>query len=134
MRRPIATLLPVAVGLVVGAGTFVALSGVVGDDDERPRADTAIRAADTIEQGRAIFARMGCGSCHRLAAAGSSGTIGPNLDERLAGYTAGSLAERIVRRGSGGNFTAMPDDFGDRMSDAELETLVRFLLAVRKRS
>ena len=31
--------------------------------------------------GKAIFAEAGCGSCHTLAAAGTSGTVGPNLDE-----------------------------------------------------
>jgi len=30
---------------------------------------------------------MGCGSCHTLAAAGSGGSIGPNLDERLGRHT-----------------------------------------------
>ena len=31
--------------------------------------------------GKAIFAEAGCGGCHTLAAAGTSGTVGPNLDE-----------------------------------------------------
>ncbi len=31
--------------------------------------------------GEAIFASSGCGGCHTLEAAGSSGEIGPNLDE-----------------------------------------------------
>ena len=28
-----------------------------------------------------MFASVGCGSCHTLADAGSSGAVGPNLDE-----------------------------------------------------
>jgi cytochrome c551/c552 len=84
------------------------------------------------EEGRTVFARMGCGSCHRLAAAGSTGTIGPNLGDRLVGYTPGPLAERIVRPPSdGAGFSPMPDDFGERMSHAELDALVAFLLATR---
>jgi mono/diheme cytochrome c family protein len=31
--------------------------------------------------GKSIFAQNGCGSCHTLADAGTSGTIGPNLDQ-----------------------------------------------------
>lgn len=31
--------------------------------------------------GEAIFAEAGCGGCHTLEAAGSSGNVGPNLDE-----------------------------------------------------
>src|SRR3954447_7322108 len=30
--------------------------------------------------GRAVFASAGCGGCHTLKAAGSSGNVGPNLD------------------------------------------------------
>jgi mono/diheme cytochrome c family protein len=28
-----------------------------------------------------VFSAQGCGSCHTLAAAGSSGTVGPPLDD-----------------------------------------------------
>jgi mono/diheme cytochrome c family protein len=31
--------------------------------------------------GKQIFTAEGCGGCHTLAAAGASGTAGPNLDE-----------------------------------------------------
>jgi cbb3-type cytochrome c oxidase subunit III len=31
--------------------------------------------------GKAVFASAGCGSCHTLKDAGSSGTVGPNLDD-----------------------------------------------------
>ncbi len=31
--------------------------------------------------GEAVFATAGCGSCHTLAAAGSTGNVGPNLDD-----------------------------------------------------
>ncbi len=33
------------------------------------------------EAGAAVFASAGCGGCHTLADAGSSGAVGPNLDE-----------------------------------------------------
>jgi mono/diheme cytochrome c family protein len=31
--------------------------------------------------GKTVFAKAGCGACHTLKAAGSSGTVGPNLDQ-----------------------------------------------------
>lgn len=36
--------------------------------------------------GKAIFAKAGCESCHTLAASGSKGTVGPNLDNAKPDY------------------------------------------------
>ena len=38
-------------------------------------------AAGDITAGKKVFVSGGCGSCHTLADAGSSGAVGPNLDE-----------------------------------------------------
>jgi cytochrome c6 len=38
-------------------------------------------AAAHARSGKQIFSAEGCGGCHTLAAAGASGTSGPNLDE-----------------------------------------------------
>lgn len=118
---------------VVGAGLAFALialtTGIGGGSGAAPRAASAGVAQDS---GRAAFARMGCGSCHTLAAAGSRGEIGPDLDERLPGHTRASLVERITRGpAADGTFSPMPDDFGDRLDDDELDALVDFLLAAR---
>jgi mono/diheme cytochrome c family protein len=40
------------------------------------------------EQGEGGFASAGCGNCHTLAAANSTGTIGPNLDTLKPDYRA----------------------------------------------
>jgi hypothetical protein len=61
-------------------------------------------------------------------AAGSTGPIGPNLDERLPNHTRESLTAQILSPDPDG---FMPGDFGERMTDAELTALVDFLLAVR---
>ena len=118
---------------VVGAGLAFALialtTGIGGGSGAAPRAASAGVAQDS---GRAVFARMGCGSCHTLAAAGSRGEIGPDLDERLPGHTRASLVERITRGpAADGTFSPMPDNFGDRLDDDELDALVDFLLAAR---
>lgn len=118
---------------VLGAGLAFALiavtTGIDGGSSEAPRAASAGVDQDS---GRAVFARMGCGSCHRLAAAGSRGEIGPDLDQRLPGHTRASLVERITRGpAADGTFSPMPDNFGDRLDDDELDALVDFLLAAR---
>ena len=38
--------------------------------------------------GKAIFVKAGCGGCHTLAAAHSTGTVGPNLDQLKPDYRA----------------------------------------------
>ena len=40
------------------------------------------------KKGSAVFASAGCGSCHTLAAAKSTGTVGPNLDTLRPDYRA----------------------------------------------
>jgi len=77
---------------------------------------------------RLVFAEMGCGSCHRLAAAGSNGPIGPSLDDALPRHTRASLLAKISDPGAG---SLMPGDFARRMSPAQLQALVTFLLATR---
>jgi cytochrome c6 len=37
-------------------------------------------------KGKAVFASAGCGNCHTLAAAHSTGTVGPNLDSLKPDY------------------------------------------------
>jgi mono/diheme cytochrome c family protein len=72
---------------------------------------------------------MGCGGCHHLAAANANGPIGPDLDARLPAHTRESLTAQILAPGAE---SGMPTDFGERMSDAELEALVAFLLSARE--
>jgi cytochrome c5 len=148
---------PLAAGLLAAAASFAAVALATGsgpaDSDIagpglEPRRGTVPAGlsqpapARVLEpakvsghrEGRAVFARMGCGSCHRLSAAGSEGGIGPDLDERLAYHTRASLAAKIVdpSEGLGEGFSVMPDDFGSRLSDDELTALVEFLLGARR--
>ncbi|MGB2952930.1 MAG: cytochrome c [Gaiellaceae bacterium] len=50
-------------------------------------------------KGKALFASLGCSSCHTFKPAGSTATIGPDLD-KLAAYAA------AAKRGSLSEFTA----------------------------
>ena len=64
-----------------------------------------------------------CSSCHTLSAAGSSGTIGPNLDQSTLDEAA--VAEQI-RNGGGG----MPA-FGDQLTDEQIDALATWLVENR---
>jgi cytochrome c oxidase subunit 2 len=133
-RHPV---LPVAAAVVAAAGTFALMAP---DEDPAPAAApppaTAGRPADQVRVGRSLFARMGCGGCHTLAAARTDGPIGPNLDQRLPGYDREALIAKIVDPypGDSPGIGSMPEDFGLRMNGAELEALVAFLLASTPRA
>jgi cytochrome c553 len=81
--------------------------------------------------GQEVFTSAGCGSCHAVAAAGTTGTIGPALDESLQGRSPDDIRTQIVDPNSeiaeGFGPGIMPDDYGERLSDEELANLVAFL-------
>jgi mono/diheme cytochrome c family protein len=128
---------PFAAGLAAAAAAFTVVLLTTDDSGEGRAPESGQVAApapgETLPEGQeaglAVFTRMGCGGCHRLAAANSTGPIGPSLDERLPSHTRDSLTAQILSPDPTG---IMPPDFGERMSDAELTALVDFLLAVRE--
>ena len=100
---------------------------VVAEDkpEANTAADSAPAAAGGGEQeaapavdGKAAFSDN-CGSCHTLSAAGTSGSVGPNLDG--VSLDAAGI-EGIVRDGRGG----MPA-FGDKLSDDEIAAVAAFV-------
>jgi mono/diheme cytochrome c family protein len=70
--------------------------------------------------GKAIFAEAGCGGCHALEAAGSSGTVGPNLDDSKPSK---ELAIERVTKGMG----AMPS-FADTYSPEEIAAVAEYVV------
>jgi mono/diheme cytochrome c family protein len=119
-------ILPLASGLAAAAIAFAAVAAVTDDGDGKTVSPAASPAA--VASGRELFALMGCGSCHTLSAADAHGQIAPDLDTRLASHTRASLTAKIR---APGETSMMPSNFGERMSDAELDALVDFLLAAR---
>jgi cytochrome c oxidase subunit 2 len=81
--------------------------------------------------GRRIFVETGCGSCHRLADAGTNGTTGPDLDETLEGrpesFIRASIVDPDAVVAEGFSPDVMPSDYGDRLSNRDLEALVEYL-------
>ena len=51
------------------------------------------------KNGASVFASAGCGSCHTLAAAKSTGTVGPNLDALKPDYRA--VTSQVTNGGPG---------------------------------
>ena len=80
--------------------------------------------------GAQVFANNGCGSCHVLAAAGTSGAVGPNLDEVLPGQSSAMIEQSIVDPGAKleqGFANIMPAGFGDSIAPDDLKLLVKYL-------
>jgi cytochrome c551/c552 len=88
--------------------------------------------------GKAVFASNGCGSCHTLAAAGATGTIGPDLGKiaadatkagmPLAAFIQQSITDPAAFTASGGPWaTAMPTTFGSSLSASQIADLVALI-------
>jgi cytochrome c oxidase subunit 2 len=93
-------------------------------------------AGGEAPDGKAVFTDAGCGGCHELADAGTSGGTGPNLDESLAGQDAAFIEQSIVDPSAeiaeGFEDGIMPPNFGDTLQPAELDALVKYLAEVTK--
>jgi mono/diheme cytochrome c family protein len=102
----------------------------------------------TPASGKMVFTGVGtCGSCHTLAAAGTTGTAGPNLGTRLASDCANPASKKI--RGatlkqcihkaivdpyayipSGYTANVMPNTFSKTLSKTQIAALEAFLVSV----
>ena len=102
---------------IVDIATYVAAvagTGRTPPPDEEPEPPDDGEVAD----GEAIFADN-CASCHTLAAAGSTGTIGPNLDESRPSK---ELAVDRVTNGQG----AMPS-FRDSLDPQQIDAVAEYV-------
>jgi cytochrome c551/c552 len=88
--------------------------------------------------GKAIFTgSAGCGSCHTLTAAGTSGTIGPNLDnisadvtksgEPLAQFISDSITDPNKYIAAGFHPNIMPGTFSQSLSSTDIADLVALI-------
>jgi mono/diheme cytochrome c family protein len=71
--------------------------------------------------GKEVFASAGCGTCHTLQEAGTSGTVGPNLDESSIDE-AGAVQQ--ITDGGGG----MPP-FSGQLSEQQIQDVAAFVVA-----
>jgi mono/diheme cytochrome c family protein len=77
---------------------------------------------DLVAQGKQVFESAGCTSCHTLKDAGSTGTVGPNLDQAKPPK---SLVVDRVTNGKG----AMPS-FKSQLSAAQIDAVATYVSSV----
>ena len=74
---------------------------------------------------------IACGSCHTLSAAGTSSTIGPNLDKELKSDPASAALESIVTPNKeiipGFPANLMPKNYGTALTKPQLDALVKYV-------
>lgn len=121
--------------LVAGCGDATVVSptaeSVVGTVPEQTATETIDTSQGDAAAGKEVFMSSGCGGCHTYGPAGTSATIGPDLDTALEGKDADFVLESIVQPNdeiaSGFQANIMPDNFGESLSDQQLADLVAFL-------
>ena len=69
--------------------------------------------------GEAVFASAGCGGCHTFSKAGSSGSVGPNLDDASPSF------DKVVSQVTNGG-GPMPS-FKDQLSEQEIRDVAAFV-------
>jgi cytochrome c oxidase subunit II len=94
--------------------------------------------------GKAVFTgSAGCSSCHTLAAAGATGTIGPNLgtaivgDAKKAGLPVKQFIMESIEKPNayispGFKPNIMPQNFAQTLTASQIQSLVAFISSVTK--
>jgi cytochrome c oxidase subunit 2 len=134
--------------IVMSASDFGALkwaTGFPGAPSSGPSGATGATGAtgpSGAAAGKTVFVTNGCGSCHTLTAAGTKGTVGPDLD-KLPQYAAQAkkpldffTRESIVNPNAyiqpGFPAGVMPQTFGTSISKPGLNALVQYLVTSSK--
>jgi mono/diheme cytochrome c family protein len=110
-------------GTAVLAGVILLAVGCGGGEDAAPAPTSGDPAA-----GEQIFATHGCGNCHTLAAAGTDGKVGPNLDESKPSF---EEAFDQVKNGGGGMPAfgkGSPISDADELTDRQVTDVAAFLV------
>jgi outer membrane protein assembly factor BamB len=138
-QLPAGTNAPVAIDgntLITGAGfpegkgqkpTFIAYRiGATGSSSSKGASTktggSSSASAVSVKAGMKVFDSAGCATCHTLAAAGSTGTVGPNLDQLKP---SDSAVVTQVTNGGGG----MPA-FGGTLSKTQIQSVALFVSSV----
>jgi mono/diheme cytochrome c family protein len=75
--------------------------------------------------GKAVFGSAGCASCHTLADAGSSGSVGPNLDAASPSF------DKVVERVTNGQGVMPP--FKDTLSEQQIRDVAAYVSSTAER-
>jgi mono/diheme cytochrome c family protein len=119
----------------------LALAGCGGGEVTTPTPETVIgstpQAPSGAAAGKAVFASNGCGSCHTYKPAGSTGKVGPDLDNLasdakkankgpLPVYVKQSIEDPSAYVVPGFPNGVMPPYKG-KLTDSQINDLVKFL-------
>ncbi len=97
--------------------TVTETTGGTETDEDGSTTDEAVEG--DVANGEEVFATAGCGGCHTLSAAGTNGSVGPNLDDASPSY------DKVVERVTNGQ-GAMPS-FKDDLSAQEINDVAAFV-------
>ena len=119
--------------VVTGVVAVAVLAGCGGGTEDGPEAEPTTATLkqqgsedETIALGAEVFASAGCGGCHTLEAAGSTGTEGPNLDEHLQEDDAHASLDAVMQQiAKGGN--GMPP-FENRLTREEIRAVATYVI------
>ena len=126
----------IGVGLVVVVLGVLVPALVIASAKDSKTAPGGVKLTTSEERGRNIFAER-CATCHTLAAAKSTGKVGPDLDKLpadaqkagkpLEDYTRESIVSPNAYIVPGFNANVMPATFSSLPKD-QLDSLVSFLV------
>jgi predicted ferric reductase/mono/diheme cytochrome c family protein len=105
--------------VLTSAALLLAVGIVVGNHTGSRDDSGAAPAGGSVSAGKAVFESAGCGECHAFAAAGSSGRVGPDLDEAKPDA---ARVRDLVTDGGG----PMPS-FGDELTRRQISDVAAFV-------
>jgi mono/diheme cytochrome c family protein len=112
--------------LLLGAGVLLLAAAGCGGGGDSGTAETTTATTSTTPggtgdaaNGKAVFASEGCGGCHTFSAAGSTGSIGPNLDDASPSF------DKVVSQVTNGG-GPMPA-FKDKLSEQQIRDVAAFV-------
>jgi mono/diheme cytochrome c family protein len=123
---------------VLALGALVIVAACGGSEEATPTPETVIGEVPTgaedggegggevegdAEAGAAVFASSGCGSCHTLSDAGSTGNVGPNLDDSSIDF-AGAVTQ--ITNGGGGM-----QAYSGTLSEEEIANVAAYVVTAR---
>ena len=125
-----AAVILVALGLAGVAGVAGYVIGHAGTKSTKtvtvsPTTTTPAAGGGSATAGAKVFTSVGCGGCHTLSAAGTSGKVGPVLDGLP--LTEALVVDRVTH-GKGG----MPS-FATRLSAQQIDDVAAYVVASAKR-
>jgi mono/diheme cytochrome c family protein len=101
------------------ASSSTASSSAASPSTSTSTSTSASGASGDVAAGEHVFVSAGCGSCHTLAAAHTSGTVGPDLDQLKPSEAA--VVSQVTNGGPG-----MPS-FSGRLTTTQIQAVAKFV-------